>query len=143
MKIFATIFTVLFLANPLFAQDNIPTESTSADKALLIVLRPVGGGFVFSTSINNELLGLTRGGDFLYKEIDPGVIELLTAGGEGSHTLSVDVKAGNVYFIKIRHKAGFIAPKLDMKIMDNEWGWNKIQDLKMGTHTSSAYVSED
>lgn len=137
MKYLLVILSIFFLLNPLLGQEQVPKELPDDDKALLVVVRPYGTPYVFSTTLNNELLGLTRGAQFLYKNVDPGTIELLTAGGEGHHSLSLEVEAGQIYFVKIRTKAGIFAPRIEMKVMDNEWGWKKVQKLKAGMYSPS------
>jgi hypothetical protein len=141
MKPLIMLHLALFLISPLLAQHSSTLDQLNEDKALILLVRPGGLGIVFSTSINNELLGMTNGADYLFKEAEPGSVEILTAGGEGHHTMSLAAEAGKVYVVKIGQKAGFLAPTPRMKLMKPEWAWKRLDKLKLGTFSSTQAVS--
>lgn len=132
MKTLVLIGVVLIFANFATAQNKV-ADGAMDQKALIYFIRSgAQGGFVFTTTCNNELVGLTRGSDYLYKQVEPGQVEIMTAGGGGHGLLSLDVEAGKVYFIRIYNGAGFPFPKVGMKQMDDSWGRKRLSKFSLG-----------
>ena len=142
MKTLTWIGTMLLFANSIMAQGNISEDGKSEQKALVYFIRSgAQGGIVFTTTCNNELVGLTRGSDYLYKQVEPGRIEIMTAGGFSHGLISLDVERGKVYYVRIYNGAGFIMPKAGMKLMDDSWARKRLGKFALGKMNISALAA--
>jgi Protein of unknown function (DUF2846) len=134
MKTLVLLGMMLVFVNSITAQSNVNENGKSEQKALVYFIRSgAKGGIVFTTTCNNELVGLTRGSDYLYKQVDPGRIEIMTAGGLSHGLLSLEVERGKVYFVRIYNGAGLWLPKTGMKLMDDSWGRKRLGKFSLGT----------
>lgn len=136
-KSFAVILSVLFFSflsgcaakGPAFSKiDNL-----SSDKGLVYVYRvPSIKGAAISYDIKvgeNVITTLKNGGYFPY-QTNPGEIEF-SAATEAKSAITLDVEAGQTYYIKGSLSVGFLMGRPHLSVVPNDLGEKEIQECKL------------
>ena len=127
-----------------------PTEKSDAAKSfeapsdrgtvyLYRTGRAVGAAGQLSVKVNGMDAGGTGPGSFFKWDFKPGVYTFLSSTAESSATQQIDVKAGEVYFIRQDARLGVSSGRVTMKIVDDKKGQQEVKGCKL---LVSSYVPE-
>jgi len=103
-------------------------------KALIYFVRPASIGFLikFKVFIDENLIGFTKGKNYLYAILEPGKHKILTK-SENTSKLELEVEAGKTYFIKQKVGIGFFIARNKMRLVneiDGKLAFNKCRPAK-------------
>ena len=101
--------------------------------------RVVGAGGQLSVKVNGKEAGGTGPGSFFKWDLKPGVYTFASSTAESSAVVQVDVKAGEMYFIRQDARLGIDNGRVTMKEVDQHKGKRELADCKL---LISAYVPE-
>ncbi len=93
--------------------------------------RAVGAAGQLSVKINGQEAGGTGPGSFFKWDFKPGVYTFLSSTPESSATQQIDVKAGEVYFIRQDARMGVSSGRVTMKIVDDKKGKDEVKGCKL------------
>ena len=127
-----------------------PTEKSDAAKSfeaatdkgtvyLYRTGRAVGAAGQLSVKINNDVAGGTGPGSFFKWDFKPGTYTFSSSTGESSAVIELDVKAGEVYFIRQDARMGVANGRVTMKIVDDKKGQQEVEGCKL---LVSSYIPE-
>ncbi|MCT4623370.1 MAG: DUF2846 domain-containing protein [Schleiferiaceae bacterium] len=101
--------------------------------------RAVGAAGQLSVKVNNDHAGGTGPGTFFKWDLKPNTYTFATSTGESSAVVKIDVKAGEVYYIRQDARMGIENGRVTMKQVDAKKGKNEVAGCKL---LVSAYVPE-
>ena len=101
--------------------------------------RAVGAAGQLSVKVNSLDAGGTGPGTFFRWDLQPGNYTFLSSTGESSAVVQVDVKAGQVYFIRQDARLGIDSGRVTMKEVDSLQGEKEVGSCKL---LVSSYVPE-
>ncbi len=127
-----------------------PTEKSDAAKSfeapsdrgtvyLYRTGRAVGAAGQLSVNINGQDAGGTGPGSFFKWDLKPGGYTFSSSTSESSATQQIDVKAGEVYFIRQDARLGVGSGRVTMKIVDDKKGRDEVKGCKL---LVSSYIPE-
>lgn len=92
---------------------NLPAKQ---DKALVYILRPTKIGFAIGMKVNcnDEYIGSTKGGKFLYTYLDPGNYTFQTK-AENTSELSIALEGGEIYYLQQKIKIGALKARVQLE----------------------------
>lgn len=101
--------------------------------------RMVGAAGQLMVKVNNMDAGGTGPGTFFKWNLKPGTYTFASATGESSAVIQVEVKAGEMYFIRQDARLGIESGRVTMKEVSDSKGKKEIASLKL---LVSSYVPE-
>ena len=101
--------------------------------------RAVGAAGQLSVKINSIDAGGTGPGTFFRWDLNPGTYTFSSSTGESSAVVQLDVKAGQVYFIRQDARMGLDKGRVSMKEVDSKKGQKEVKGCKL---LVSSYVPE-
>lgn len=101
--------------------------------------RVVGAAAQLNVKVNGMDAGGTGPGTFFKWDLKPGTFTFLSSTGEASAVVQLEVKAGEVYFIRQDARMGLDAGRVSMKEVDPKKGQAEVKDCKL---LVSSYVPE-
>lgn len=101
--------------------------------------RMVGAAGQLMVKVNNIDAGGTGPGTFFKWDLKPGTYTFASSTGESSAVIQIEVKAGEVYFIRQDARMGIDAGRVTMKEVSDSKGKNEVASLKL---LVSSYVPE-
>jgi hypothetical protein len=108
-------------------------EPIPQDKGLVYLYRPssfIGGGVSYDVKVGETpVTTLYNGGYYPYFS-DPGEVEFW-AKTESKSAVTLDVKAGETYFVKGTVGVGLLVGRPHLTVVPNETGGKEIADCKM------------
>jgi hypothetical protein len=109
------------------ADAHAKTLSTLSDKALVYIVRPSPFGLAirFNVMCDGTYIGATGGQRFIYTYQTPGMHEF-TSKAENTAKLSIDLAAGQVYYIEQIPKLGIIMARNSLNLLDEATGKEKL-----------------
>ena len=116
--------------------------STPADKGTVYLYRTgraVGAAGQLMVKINSLDAGGTGPGTFFKWDLNPGNYTFSSSTGESSAVVQVEVKAGQVYFIRQDARLGIDKGRVTMKEVDSKKGQSEVQNCKL---LVSSYIPE-
>jgi len=116
--------------------------SAPSDKGTVYLYRTgraVGAAGQLMVKINSIDAGGTGPGTFFKWDLKPGTYTFSSSTGESSAVIQVDVKAGQVYFIRQDARLGIDKGRVSMKEVDSKKGQNEVQNCKL---LVSSYMPE-
>jgi hypothetical protein len=124
-------------AGPTSGATSVPTlgsslkqgEKIPADKAVVYIYRPSGSTRPFLLRVNGKVAIPLKKGLYYAYVTEPGVIEF-TAQSYGTSSMTLDVKAGQTYYLKGSVPPGF-TPTPSMVLVSSEVGANEITNCKL------------
>jgi hypothetical protein len=81
-------------------------------------------------AIDGMPLGQTVAKTFLYKEISPGK-HTITSVAENTATISIDTKAGNLYYIWQEAKLGILYARNELHLVDEKEGKQGVSETNL------------
>ena len=101
--------------------------------------RAVGAAGQLNVKVNSNDAGGTGPGTFFKWDLNPGTYTFSSSTSESSAIVELDVKAGQVYFIRQDARLGIDKGRVTMKEVDSSKGQNEVKKCKL---LVSAYVPE-
>jgi hypothetical protein len=153
MKTFTKFLLVLTMAGFLFGCASVskaPAEQSKeaksytapADKGTVYLYRTgraVGAAGQLTVKVNGLDAGGTGPGTFFKWDLKPGVYTFTSSTAESSATEQVNVKAGEVYYIRQDARMGVSSGRVTMKKVGDDKGKKEVEGCKL---LVSAYVPE-
>ena len=145
---------LLFISSALFigcaSVSKAPSEKSDAAKSFVASAdrgtvylyrtgRAVGAAGQLSVKLNGQDAGGTGPGTFFKWDLKPGVYTFLSSTPESSATEQIDVKAGEVYFIRQDARLGVGNGRVTMKKVDDKKGQDEVKSCKL---LVSSYIPE-
>lgn len=116
------------------SEQNAAARSFSTPKknAGLYIYRneSLGGSVKMDVAIDGMPLGQTVAKTFLYKEISPGK-HTITSVAENTATISIDTKAGNLYYIWQEAKLGILYARNELHLVDEKEGKQGVSETNL------------
>jgi len=150
-----SLFFLLVVSISLIAYSCASTSKASSDKshdAKLYVApenkgsvylyrtgRAVGAAGQLGVKVNGVDAGGTGPGTFFKWDLSPGTYSFLSATGESSAIVQLEVKVGQVYYIRQDARMGINKGRVSMKEVDDNKGRKEVSDCKL---LISSYMPE-
>ncbi len=127
---------VVTLSGCVTASQSVPLPDLNASiddesKARIYVLRPssMGSAVPFNVFENDIKMGVLGPDSFLCWEREPGLIEI-SVKSENLSKVSLDVEAGNVYYIKANVQMGVLKARVKLETLDENTGSELVGKCK-------------
>ena len=101
--------------------------------------RAVGAAGQLSVRVNSTTAGGTGPGTFFKWDLLPGAYTFSSATGESSAVVQLDVKAGQVYYLRQDARMGVSSGRVTMKEVDSKKGKSEVKNSKL---LVSSYVPD-
>ena len=101
--------------------------------------RAVGAAGQLSVRVNSTAAGGTGPGTFFKWDLQPGTYTFSSATGESSAVVQLEVKAGQVYYLRQDARMGVSSGRVTMKEVDSNKGQKEVKNCKL---LVSSYVPE-
>jgi hypothetical protein len=101
--------------------------------------RMVGAVGQLSVKVNGKDAGGTGPGTFFKWDLTPGTYTFFSSTAEASAVVQLDVKAGEVYYVRQDARIGLDKGRVSMKEVSDHKGQNEVASLKL---LVSSYVPE-
>lgn len=101
--------------------------------------RVVGAAAQLNVKVNGLDAGGTGPGTFFKWDLKPGAFTFLSSTGEASAVVQLEVKAGEVYFIRQDARMGLDSGRVTMKEVSDSKGKKEVEGCKL---LVSSYVPE-
>ncbi len=93
--------------------------------------RAVGAAGQLAVKVNGIDAGGTGPGTFFRCDLTPGTYTFLSSTSESSATVKLEVKTGQVYYIRQDARLGIDSGRVTMKEVDSKKGMNEVQGCKL------------
>jgi hypothetical protein len=110
------------------------TFTAPADKGTVYLYRTgraVGAAGQLMVKINSIDAGGTGPGTFFKWDLKPGAYTFSSSTGESSAVVQIDVKAGQVYFVRQDARIGIDKGRVSMKEVDSNKGQREVEKCKL------------
>ena len=128
------------------APENMSNEAksfvASDDKGTVYLYRTgraVGAAGQLSVKVNSIDAGGTGPGTFFKWDLKPGTYTFASSTGESSAVVQIDVKPGQVYYLRQDARLGVGNGRVSIKEVDSKKGKNEVNNCKL---LVSSYVPE-
>jgi hypothetical protein len=101
--------------------------------------RAVGAAVQIMVKVNSMDAGGTGPGTFFRWDLKPGTYTFASSTGESSAVVQLEVKAGQLYFIRQDARMGIDSGRVTMKEVDEKQGTSEVGSCKL---LVSSYVPE-
>ena len=140
------VFTIASCASTSKAPESKSNEAKEytapADRGSVFLYRTgraVGAAGQLNVKINSTDAGGTGPGTFFRWDLKPGTYTFSSSTGESSAVVQIDVKAGQVYYIRQDARLGIDKGRVSMKEVDSRKGQKEIEKCKL---LISSYVPD-
>jgi Protein of unknown function (DUF2846) len=128
----ATMNTV----NPMSADVDAKVKNLQAPsgKALVYVVRPTFLGKPFGGNItaNDEYVGTTQGGIYVYAVLSPGEYKFKVSGQDNESEIVVNIEANKTYYIYQSVYPGLLKGTTKLELVNKEEGKKALQECTLG-----------
>ncbi len=93
--------------------------------------RAVGAAGQLMVTVNSRDAGGTGPGTFFKWDLKPGTYSFASSTGESSAVVQLEVKAGQLYFIRQDARMGIESGRVTMKEVDSDKGKNEVSSCKL------------
>ena len=93
--------------------------------------RAVGAAGQLSVKVNNDSAGGTGPGSFFKWDLKPETYTFLSSTGESSAVVQLDVKAGQVYYLRQDARMGVSSGRVTIKEVDSKQGQKEVKNCKL------------
>lgn len=139
---FLLIFSISLFAFGCASTSKAPSEKSQEaksfqapdDRGTVFVYRTgraVGAAGQLQVKVNSTDAGGTGPGTFFRWDLQPGTYTFSSSTGESSAVVQLDVKAGEVYFIRQDARLGIDKGRVSMKEVDAKKGQKEVQGCKL------------
>ena len=101
--------------------------------------RAVGAAGQLSVKVNSDAAGGTGPGTFFKWDLKPGTYTFASSTGESSAVVQLEVKAGQVYYLRQDARMGVSSGRVTMKEVDSKQGQKEVNNCKL---LVSSYVPD-
>ena len=101
--------------------------------------RAVGAAGQLMVKVNSTDAGGTGPGTFFKWDLKPGTYTFASSTGESSAVIQLDIKAGEVYYVRQDARMGISNGRVTMKEVDSNKGQSEVKGCKL---LVSSYVPE-
>lgn len=101
--------------------------------------RAVGAAGQLSVKINSDAAGGTGPGTFFKWDLNPGPYTIASSTGESSAVIQLDVKAGEVYYLRQDARMGISSGRVTINEVDSKKGQKEVMGCKL---LVSSYVPD-
>ena len=118
------------------------TFEASNDKGTVYLYRTgraVGAAGQLSVKVNSTDAGGTGPGTFFKWDLKPGTYTFASSTGESSAVVQLEVKAGQVYYLRQDARMGVASGRVTIKEVDSNKGQNEVKNCKL---LVSSYVPD-
>jgi len=118
------------------------TFEAPADRGSVFLYRTgrmVGAAGQLQVRVNSQAAGGTGPGAFFRWDLKPGTYTLSSSTGESSAVVQIEVKAGELYFVRQDARMGIESGRVTMKEVDDKQGKSEVSNCKL---LVSSYVPE-
>jgi hypothetical protein len=118
------------------------TFEAPADRGSVFLYRTgrmVGAAGQLQVRVNSQAAGGTGPGTFFRWDLKPGTYTLSSSTGESSAVVQIEVKAGELYFVRQDARMGIESGRVTMKEVDDKQGKSEVSNCKL---LVSSYVPE-
>jgi len=144
------VLLLAYFASSCASTSKAPTDksneaksfSASNDRGTVYLYRTgrvVGAAGQLMVKVNSTDAGGTGPGTFFKWDLKPGTYTFASSTGESSAVIQIDVKAGQVYYIRQDARMGLDKGRVSMKEVDSKKGQNEVKGCKL---LVSSYVPE-
>lgn len=116
--------------------------TTSNDKGTVYLYRTgraVGAAGQLSVKVNSDAAGGTGPGTFFKWDLNPGTYTFASSTGESSAVIQLDVKAGEVYYLRQDARMGISSGRVTINEVDSKKGQKEVMGCKL---LVSSYVPD-
>jgi hypothetical protein len=122
---------------PAEADSKAKSLQPPSGKSLVYVVRPtlLGKPFGGNITANNEYVGTTQGGLYVYATLAPGEYTFKVTGHDNDSTIVVNLEAGKIYFIKQEVYPSLFTGfkgRTKLALLDNDQGRKVLQECRLG-----------
>ncbi|MEK2644308.1 DUF2846 domain-containing protein [Bdellovibrio sp. BCCA] len=105
------------------------------EKSILYVYRneAIGGAVRMDVMVDNELLGETRTGHYLWINMQPGV-HVISSRAENSHDIELKTEPGKVYYVWQEAKMGIMYARTKLNVVDEKTGQTGVRECSLVQH---------
>jgi len=149
LKLSALILSAVFISAcasvskaPTDKSDEAKSFEAPAGKGVVYLYRTgraVGAAGQLNVKVNGIDAGGTGPGSFFRWELNPGTYTFLSATAESSATAQLDVKAGELYFLRQDARLGISSGRVTIKEVNDEKGQKEVKGCKL---LVSSYIPE-
>ncbi len=120
------------------ADAEAKTLSTPDSTALVYVVRPnfLGTAIRFKVYCDGKYIGTTGGQRFIYTYQKPGN-HIFLSKAENSSELSIELNAGNVYYIEQIPQMGIIMARNKLQLLDELSGKEKLNECTLSAENEA------
>ena len=140
LSIIITVFSILFSSCASTSKSTVEKDQAakefknSTEKGSVYLYRTgraVGAAAQTQIKINGQDAGGTGPGTFFKWDLTPGTYAFSCNTSESSAAVEVDVKAGELYYIRQDNRLGLNDGRVTLKVVDDKKGQKEIQDCKL------------
>jgi len=127
---------------PAEKSESAKTFEAPSDRGSVFLYRTgrvVGAAGQLQVRVNGQNAGGTGPGTFFRWDLKPGTYTFLSATGESSAVIELNVKAGEMYFVRQDARIGLDSGRVSMKEVSGNKGKSEVKSLKL---LVSAYTPE-
>ena len=148
MKTISMFFAIVLLSFMAFGcatmntVNQMPTEIDAKvkniqpppGKSLVYVVRPtlLGKPFAGTITANDEYVGTTQGGMYVYAVLVPGGYKFKVTGQDSDSEVDVTLEANKTYYIKQGVFPGLFKGTTSMSLLNNEEGREALKECTLG-----------
>ena len=118
-----------------FSQSSDPKTMAVPDgKAIIYVVRPeaIGSAIGMIVTINGEVMGATKGKNYIYKVVDPGTYSITwKVTSDAPEPVSVQAEAGKKYYVWQDVRMGPLFALCSFALLNEQEGLAKLQKCKL------------
>lgn len=112
------------------------------NKSVLYVYRNeiFGGAVKMDVMVNNELIGETRTGHYMWIDLEPGT-HMISSRSENSHHMELKAEPGKVYYAWQEAKLGLMYARTKLSLVDEKTGQGGVRECSLVLHRQPRSVS--
>lgn len=113
---------------------KVKSMQPPAGKSLVYVVRPtfLGKPFAGTITANDEYIGTTQGGMYVYAALVPGGYKFKVTGQDSDSEVDVTLEANKTYYIKQGVFPGIFKGTTSMSLLSNEEGREALKECALG-----------
>ncbi|MEN6623039.1 MAG: DUF2846 domain-containing protein [Smithella sp.] len=103
-------------------------------KSIVYVVRPtiIGKPFGGNITANDEFIGITQGGMYVYAILSPGEYKFKVTGHDNDSEIIVKIEADKIYYIHQGVYPGIFKGTTSLKLLNKDEGIKDLQECTLG-----------
>lgn len=113
---------------------KVKSMQPPSEKSLVYIVRPtfLGKPFGGNVTANDEYIGTTQGGMYIYAILPPSEYLFKVTGHDSDAETTVTLEANKTYFIKQAVYPGLLKGFTSLSLVDNNEGYEALQECTLG-----------